>query len=614
MQIVIGPARDGRKMRPRPAVAEGVPMDTKPVRTKLLSASVACLAGALPVSMSSAFAADWMQFGYDATHSGNNAAETTLTPANVGQLQRRYRATLPSSVDGAPVYLSDVSTSGGTRDLLFLLAQNGTLMAVDAADGSVVWSHQEGGTQPTTSSPAIDPGREFVYAYGLDGYVHKYRVGNGAEVTDTDFPQLVTRKTSVEKVAGSLTIGTSGSTNYLYVVTDGYAGDQGSYQGHLTTIDLATGVQNVFNTLCSDNPSHFDLGGNNCDRPLGGDNGGSGIWGRGGATFDADTNRVYVTTGNGWFDANVSGNYNWGDSVLSILPAGTQAAGMPDDSYTPENYLDLFNGDVDLGSVSLAILPVPAGEAITHLGAQLGKDAQIRLIDLDNMNGSSIPGTVGGELELDNVPQGGLGMSEQPAVWVDPDNVTWLLVANNSGVSGLKVNYTNLHTPTLQTRWQHSGSAKSGVVANGVFYYAQSCGANYCLHAVNPTTGDNYWTSSDSVGSLHWQSPILVDGAIYIADGTHLYRYDRNVATFTVTPTATAGGTIAPDTPQTVDEGATTSFTVTANANFEIAGVTGCGGSLEGNLYTTGAISADCTVSAVFVGTGDEIFRNGFDP
>jgi hypothetical protein len=181
-------------------------------------------------------------------------------------------------------------------------------------------------------------------------------------------------------------------------------------------------------------------------------------------------------------------------------------------------------------------------------------------------------------------------------------------------VSGLKVNYTNLHTPTLETRWQHSGSAKSGIVANGIFYYAQSCGANYCLHAVNPVTGDNYWTSSDSVGSLHWHSPILVDGALYIADGTHLYRYDRNVATFTVTPTATAGGTIAPDTPQTVDEGATTSFTVTANASFEIASVTGCGGSLEGNLYTTGAISADCTVSAVFVGTGDEIFRNGFDP
>jgi len=99
-----------------------------------------------------------------------------------------------------------------------------------------------------------------------------------------------------------------------------------------------------------------------------------------------------------------------------------------------------------------------------------------------------------------------------------------------------------------------------------------------------------------------------------IADGTYFYRYDRNVATFTVMPTVSVGGTIAPDTPQSVDEGSTTSFTVTPNASFQIGSVAGCGGSLAGHLYTTGAISADCTVSAVFVGTGDIIFRNGFDP
>jgi hypothetical protein len=426
---------------------------------------------------------------------------------------------------------------------------------------------------------------------------------------------LITRKSDVEKVSGSLTIGTSGGTSRLYVVTSGYVDNEGDFQGHLTSINLSTGVQNVFNTLCSDKTIHFDHAANNCDRPLPDDHGGSGIWGRGGATFYAGTDRVYISTGNGWFDAN-TGGFNWGDSVLSLVAAGTQSAGggLPDDSYTPTNFLELFESGTDLGSVSLAILPVPSGQAVTHLGAQLGKDAQIRLIDLDNMNGSSIPGVIGGELELKAVPQGGSGMSEQPVVWVDPSNVTWLLIANNSGVSGLKVNYTNLHTPTLETRWQHSGTAKSGLVANGVFYYAQSCGSSYCLHATNPVTGDNYWTSSDTIGALHWQSPILVDGAIYIADGTHLYRYDRNVATFTVTPTASAGGTIAPATPQSVDAGSTTSFTVTPNANFQIGSVTGCGGSLAGNLYTTGAISADCTVSAIFVGTGDIIFRNGFDP
>ena len=42
---------------------------------------------------------------------------------------------------------------------------------------------------------------------------------------------------------------------------------------------------------------------------------------------------------------------------------------------------------------------------------------------------------------------------------------------------------------------------------------------------------------------------------------------------------------------------------MTPDAGFSIAGVTGCNGSLTGNTYTTGAISANCTVSASFIET-----------
>ena len=118
------------------------------------------------------------------------------------------------------------------------------------------------------SSPAIDPDRAYVYAYGLDGFVHKYEVGNGGEVTTDGWPELVTLKPDVERVAGGLTIATSATTSYLYVVTNSFF-DGGDYQGHLTTIDLASGNQNVFNTLCSDNPTHLDHAGNDCAWPIG---------------------------------------------------------------------------------------------------------------------------------------------------------------------------------------------------------------------------------------------------------------------------------------------------------------------------------------------------------
>ena len=60
-----------------------------------------------------------------------------------------------------------------------------------------------------------------------------------------------------------------------------------------------------------------------------------------------------------------------------------------------------------------------------------------------------------------------------------------------------------------------------------------------------------------------------------------------------------AGGSINP-TSDTVNHNATRQFTVTAGPGYHIVSVTGCGGSLSGAQYTTGQITADCTVSAAF--------------
>jgi hypothetical protein len=73
------------------------------------------------------------------------------------------------------------------------------------------------------------------------------------------------------------------------------------------------------------------------------------------------------------------------------------------------------------------------------------------------------------------------------------------------------------------------------------------------------------------------------------------------VNTYTVTPSAGAGGSISPSTPQTVNFNATPSFTVTPSTGYHMASVNGsCGGTLSGNTYTTGSITSDCGVSATF--------------
>ena len=73
------------------------------------------------------------------------------------------------------------------------------------------------------------------------------------------------------------------------------------------------------------------------------------------------------------------------------------------------------------------------------------------------------------------------------------------------------------------------------------------------------------------------------------------------IYTYTVTPSAGTGGSISPSTPQTVNYDGTTSFTVTPSTGYGISSVTGCGGTLSGNAYTTGPITGNCGVSAAFV-------------
>ncbi len=72
------------------------------------------------------------------------------------------------------------------------------------------------------------------------------------------------------------------------------------------------------------------------------------------------------------------------------------------------------------------------------------------------------------------------------------------------------------------------------------------------------------------------------------------------VTTYTVSATAGTNGSITPSV-TTIDEGDTASFTITADSGYSIGTVSGCDGTLAGNTYTTGAITADCTVNASFV-------------
>jgi len=68
---------------------------------------------------------------------------------------------------------------------------------------------------------------------------------------------------------------------------------------------------------------------------------------------------------------------------------------------------------------------------------------------------------------------------------------------------------------------------------------------------------------------------------------------------YTITATAGSGGSISPGTVH-AGPGATVMFSVTPSNGYHIESVTGCGGTLSGNTFTTGVITGDCAVNAIF--------------
>lgn len=92
-------------------------------------------------------------------------------------------------------------------------------------------------------------------------------------------------------------------------------------------------------------------------------------------------------------------------------------------------------------------------------------------------------------------------------------------------------------------------------------------------------------------GAIYTTAPVLADCAFAV-------QFAR--VSWQVTPSAGPHGSIAPSGVQTVNDGATASFTLSPEQGYA-AQASGCGGGLLGQVYTTAPVTADCSVSATFV-------------
>ena len=425
---------------------------------------------------------DWTRFGFDEARTGASDAVTGITAAVIPTMKRQQVA-LEGTVDASPIYLHNVQVNGAAHDVFFVTTEYGKTIAVDANDGSILWTFTPtgystwvGSSRITNVTPVADPDRTAIYSASPDGHIEKLAVSDGHVLWNTSITSLATR----EKIASSLNY----SRDHIIATTGGYIGDAPPYQGHVSVLDAASGqLLHSWNSLCSGRAGLID--------PPSCAQSGSAIWGRAGAVVDPTTGNIFLATGNGRWD----GITNWGDAVIELDPTGTTMLA----NYTPTSTASLDASDADVGSVSPVLLDA------THV-VQSGKDGVLRVLDLSTLGGTSAH--KGGEVQSVSNP-GGNAMFTAPAVYKS-GGATWLFAATSSGTAAWT--YSN---GRLTPQWSNGNGGTSPVTAGGLLFVYDPGGA---LRVYDPLTGQA--VGSLQCGGGHWNSPIVADGRIALPEGS----------------------------------------------------------------------------------------------
>jgi len=443
----------------------------------------------------------WSGFGYDPAASNDGPSVTGITAANLSALTPRI-VTLPGTVDSSPLYLRNVLVKGARHDVYVVDTSYGRTLAIDAISGAILWqfvpqgiSAWEGSLEITTASPVVDPGLGYIYSASPEGKIHKIDLADGHEVRGR-WPVTVTFDPTKEKISSSLEV----YGPYVLASLAGLSEKIGlTYPrvGHLVEIDRQTGaVAHAFNSLCSEHATIIAAG--SCPANE------AGIWGRSPATVDPAGNLLVATADGVW-----NGRTNWGDSVLELSPSLKILQ-----SYTPAGQAKMTVDDLDLGSTAPVVLT-------PQIVLQAGKDGEIRLLDLDKLNGRTHTAgpTLGGELSTAEAPAG-RSVRPQPAVWHRPGREPWVFVANDFGIEAFELELKP--TPHLTLMWADGRAGSSPVVAGGLLYAYNVDEGGLSIYNPDPPAGTelpNEPLLTLNIPRGHWNSPVIADGRIALGDG-----------------------------------------------------------------------------------------------
>jgi Fibronectin type III domain len=252
-----------------------------------------------------------------------------------------------------------------------------------------------------------------------------------------------------------------------------------------------------------------------------------GIWMAGGAPAADAGGNLYLSTGNGTFDANLFGS-NYGDSTLKLSTAGGLSVA---DWFTPADQASLDSLDNDHGSGGATVLlNTPAG----HYMVVGGKEGTLFLVSLDSLGhyGANFNPVNSNAAQTLSVGSGGiwstagfwnnslyLGVANSALQLFNFNTSSALLNTSPSSVSGHKFAWPGA-SPSIS-----ASGATNGIVwaiDNSVYCTQASPGCGPAvLYALDAGNLQELWNSSGSAAdqaglAVKFTVPTVANGKVYI--------------------------------------------------------------------------------------------------
>jgi hypothetical protein len=517
---------------------------------RILSLSLVLLLASSMVLATEALATDVTTQHNDNQRTGRNLEETILTQGNVNSTSFGLLFSTPvdGGIDAQPLYLSSVTISGATHNILYAVTEYDDIYAFDADSGAQLWRVSAllsgetpglvaGCKQPPTigitSTPVIDR------SSGPDGTI--YIVATSMNSSGTFFQRLhaLDIATGAEEFGGPVTvtaqypgIGEGSSGGYVMFNPAQYAERAG--------LLLLNGViYTSWTSHCDDTPyTGWIIGYNETSLAQTAvlnvtPNGGQGaIWQSGNGLAADNLGNIFFADANGTFDTtlNSKGFPNMGDQGNGIIRLSTTSGKLTvADYFNPYNTVEESNVDSDLGSGGVLLLPPLKDSSgnTWNLAVGAGKDGNIYVVNRSNMGKFNPNNDDAIYQELDGVLPGGMWASPAlfgPNVYFGPNGSNLRqfpltdakLASTPASKSAIKFTYPGT-TPSIS-----ANGSKNGIV------WAIQHSTPAVLHAYDPANlATEFYNSSQAAGgrdqfgdASHFGTPTIVNGKVYVGTTT----------------------------------------------------------------------------------------------